>query len=138
MKIDRIELHYFELPLVHPFRTSFGVKTTRPCILAAVHSEGVIGWGECVAHPRPDYSYETTITAWHVLEDFLAPPLIGHEVKAASDIFTTAGYKMVRGHNMAKATLENAIWDLLARAQNVPLQQLLGGTRDILSREPEG
>ena len=130
MKIEQITLYQFEQPLVHPFRTSFGEKTTRPCIMVAVQSEGLTGWGECVAHPRPDYSYETLTTAWHVLEEFLVPPLIGHQVTAAADIFATAGYKMVRGHNMAKAALENAVWDLLARAQNVPLQQLLGGDKE--------
>ena len=130
MKIERIELHQIELDLVHPFRTSFGEQRRRRCILVAVHSEGVTGWSECTAHPRPDYSYETVTSAWHVLEDFLAPPLIGYEVNQPSDIFGSAGYKMVRGNSMAKAALENAIWDLLARAQNVPLQQLLGGVKD--------
>lgn len=129
MKIERIELHQFQLPLVHPFRTSFGVQTERTCILVAVYSGGLSGWGECVASRRPDYAYETTVTAWHVLRDFLAPPLIGHEINTPDDIFTSAGYKMVRGHNMAKAALENAIWDLLARAQNVPLQRLFGGEK---------
>ena len=130
MKIERIELHQIDLPLVHPFRTSFGEQTERSCILVAVHGDGVTGWAECVAHRRPDYSYETNTTAWHVLEEFLAPPLIGREIQAPADIFATAGYHMVRGHHMAKAALENAIWDLLARAQNAPLQQLLGGTKD--------
>lgn len=129
MKIERIELHQVALPLVHPFRTSFGEQTERHAILVSVHSEGLTGWCECTAHTRPDYSYEDTTMAWHVIEDFLAPPLIGLNVKQASDIFATAGYKMVRGHNMAKATIENAIWDLLARAENKPLQAMFGGTK---------
>ena len=130
VKIDRIELHYFELSLVHPFRTSFGMRTERPCILVSVYADGLTGWGECPAHEKPDYNDETTVTAWHVLEDFLAPPMIGYQVSQVSDIFDTAGYKMVRGNNMARAALENAIWDLLARAQNIPLQQMLGGAKD--------
>lgn len=130
MKIERIELHQFQLPLVLPFRTSFGEQTERPCILVSVHSGGLTGWGECVAHSRPDYAYETIVTAWHVLKDFLARPLIGREVNEPGDIFTSAGYKMVRGHPMARAVLENASWDLLARAQNVPLQRLFGGEKE--------
>ncbi|MFQ5578238.1 MAG: o-succinylbenzoate synthase [Anaerolineae bacterium] len=129
MKIERIELHHIELPLVHPFETSFGLQTDRPCILVAVHAEGLTGWGECVAHSRPDYAPETNVTAWHVLADFLAPGLIGHPLRAPADIFSSPGYKMVRGHNMAKAALENAVWDLLARAQGVPLQTLLGASK---------
>ncbi len=130
MKIDRIELHHIQLPLVHPFQTSFGRQTERPVILLRVHSEGLVGWGECVAHSLPDYACETIDTAWHVLKDFLAPGLIGHPLSTPDDIFSSAGYRMVRGHNMAKAALENAVWDLLARAQNVPLQKMLGGQKE--------
>ncbi len=130
MKIDRIELHHIQLPLVHPFQTSFGRQTERPVILLSVHSEGLTGWGECVAHSLPDYACETIDTAWHVLKDFLTPGLIGHPLSAPGDIFSSAGYRMVRGHNMAKAALENAVWDLLARAQNAPLQKMLGGQKE--------
>jgi len=129
MKLDRIELFHIEMPLVHPFETSFGLQTQRPGIIVAVHADGLTGWGECVAHSRPDYAAETIVTAWHVITDFLAPGLIGHPINAPADIFTSPGFKMVRGHNMAKAALENAIWDLLAKAQNVPLQKLLGGSK---------
>ncbi len=129
MKIDRIELHHIKMPLVHPFETSFGLQTERPGIIVSVHADGLTGWGECVAHSRPDYAPETITTAWHVITEFLAPGLIGHPLNAPGDVFTSAGYKMVRGHNMAKASVENAIWDLLAKAQGVPLQQLLGGTK---------
>ena len=75
MKIERIELHHIELPLVHPFRTSFGEERERPCILVAVYSEGLVGWGECVAGAGPWYSAETVTTAWHILTTYLAPML---------------------------------------------------------------
>lgn len=130
MKIDRIELHHISMPLVHPFETSFGVEINRPAIIIAVHGEGITGWGECVAGNRPDYSSETVVTAWHVLKDFLAPGLLEQAVYEPTDIFSSAGYKMVRGHNMAKAALENAVWDWVARARDVPLQQMLGGEKD--------
>ena len=130
MKIDRIELHHISMPLVHPFETSFGVETNRPAILVAVHGEGVTGWGECVVGERPDYSSETIVSAWESLKEFLAPSLIGYPINSPADIFSSAGFKMVRGHNMAKASLENAIWDWLARAKNMPLQEMLGGKKD--------
>ena len=118
------------MPLVHPFQTSFGRETERSAILLSVHSEGMIGWAECGAGVLPNYDYETVDTAWHILKDFLAPGLIGHPLAAPGDIFSSAGYRMARGHPMAKAALENAVWDLLARAQNVPLQNLLGGQKE--------
>ena len=80
MKIERIELHHITQDLVHPFRTSFGTQVARPAILVAVHSEGLVGWGECTASNDPGYSYETMSTAWHILKDFLVPALIGQDL----------------------------------------------------------
>ena len=131
MKIEAVELHHIELPLVHPFRTSFGVERKRPCILVEVHGEGITGWGECVAGSGPLYSPETIETAWHILRDFLVPSLLGQEINEPADI--APHYKHVRGHPMAKASLENAIWDLLAKARGVPLSAMLGGVRDRVS-----
>jgi len=96
--------------------------------LVAVFSEGLVGWGECVAHSDPGYSYETIDTAWHVLSDFLIPPVLGQEVNSPQEV--TASFSWVRGHPMAKASLENAIWDLLAQARGLPLSEMLGGQRD--------
>lgn len=125
MKIERIELYHISQNLVHPFRTSFGTQTERPCILVAVYSQGLVGWGECVAHIDPGYSYETIDTAWHVLRDFLIPSVLNPPIDTVQEV--TARNYWIRGHPMAKASLENAIWDLLARAEGVPLGQLLGG-----------
>jgi O-succinylbenzoate synthase len=128
MKIERIELHHIALPLVHPFETSFGRELTRPCILVAVHSGGLTGWGECTAMAGPWYSSETIGTAWHVLRDFLIPAVLGQDVGSPADV--VARFQRVRGHPMARAGLENGVWDLLAQAQGVSLADLLGGQRD--------
>jgi O-succinylbenzoate synthase len=128
MRIERIELYHIVQDLVHPFRTSFGSQTTRPAVLVAVFSEGIVGWGECVAHDKPNYSYETIDSAWHILSDFLIPPLLGLDISEPEDILPH--FAWVRGHPMAKAALENAVWDLVARARGVPLFEMLGGVRD--------
>jgi O-succinylbenzoate synthase len=128
MKIERIELHHIDLPLVHPFETSFGCEFTRPCILVAAHAGGLTGWGECTAHSGPWYSSETVETAWHVLRDFLIPAVLGQEIASPADV--VARFERVRGHPMARAALENAVWDLLAQAQGESLAVMLGGQRD--------
>ena len=128
MKIECIELHHVEMPLVHPFETSFGREFTRPCILVAVHGDGLTGWGECTAGAGPWYSSETIGTAWHVLRDFLVPAVLGQEVTSPADV--VACFQRVRGHEMARAGLENAVWDLLAQAQGVSLARMLGGQRE--------
>lgn len=128
MKIERIELHHVAQNLVHPFRTSFGTQIERDCLLIAVYSEGLVGWGECVASIDPGYSYETIQTAWHILADYLIPPNLGQSFETPQDV--AGRFSKVRGHQMAKAGLENAVWDLWAKAEGVPLSQKLGGVRD--------
>jgi len=128
MKIEHVELHHISQRLVHPFRTSFGTQIERSCILVAVYSDGLVGWGECTASHDPGYSYETITTAWHILSEFLVPQILGQEITSPADV--PPRYDKVRGHPMAKASLENAIWDLLAKAQGVSLSEMLGGVRD--------
>jgi O-succinylbenzoate synthase len=127
MIIEHIDLHHIELPYVHPFETSFGREFTRHSILVAARGDGLTGWGECVAGAGPWYSYETIDTAWHVLRDYLAPALLGQDFAAPEQ--AAARFSRVRGHAMARASLEAAVWDLLAQAAGVPLVQMLGGTR---------
>jgi O-succinylbenzoate synthase len=126
--VERIELHHIALPLVHPFETSFSREATRPCVLVSVHGEGLTGWGECTAGSGPWYGSETVATAWHVLHEFLAPLLRGQRLATPEE--AAARFGRVRGHEMAKAALENAVWDMLAQAQGVPLRVLLGGQRE--------
>jgi O-succinylbenzoate synthase len=128
MKIERVELHHVDMPLVHAFETSFSREYTRPCILVAVSGEGLTGWGECTAHAGPWYSSETVETAWHVLRDFLIPALLGQNLASPAEV--VARFARVRGHAMARAGLENAVWDLMARAQELSLAGMLGATRE--------
>jgi len=124
--IERIELYQIRQKLVRPFQTSYGVIRHKDCILVSAYSEGLVGWGECVASAYPQYSYETIKTAWHVLEDFLIPTVLGRNIDGIDSI---PSFSAIRGHNMAKAALENALWDLLAKSKGLPLCQLLGGVR---------
>lgn len=131
MRIREVTLRELRMKLVAPFETSSERTEERRIILAEVLMDGVIGWGECVAGERPFYSPETTDTAWMVMRDFLWPMIKGREIAAAADAWGLM--EPVRGHNMAKATLEAAIWDADAKHKGVPLSKLLGGTRDEIS-----
>jgi len=128
VKIEQIDLHHIEMPLVSPFETSTERTDLRPCILVAVHSEGLTGWGECVAEAGPWYSSETVSTAWHLIRDFLAPELLGQTIHSPTEVVRR--FARVRGHAMARGGVENAVWDLLAQAQGVSLAAMLGGVRD--------
>ncbi|MBN1138097.1 MAG: o-succinylbenzoate synthase [Anaerolineae bacterium] len=128
MAIERIELHHLGLELAHPFETSVVREVDRPLILVAVYGGGLAGWGECSAEAGPWHSAETIETAWHVLRTWFIPALLGRTIASPADAL--ACFPAVRGHHLARAGLENALWDLLARANGLSLAQMLGGTRD--------
>src|SRR5579871_2097396 len=129
MRIDGIVLRELHLPLVRPFETSFGVTRNRRILLAEVRSEGLVGWGECTAGERPFFSGESTDTAWQVILSELGPMLAGAEsIEHGGDCPKL--FRQVRGNQMAKAALENAIWDLEAQREGISLSRLLGGVRE--------
>ena len=115
------------MPLVSPFETSFGRISERECIVISIFSEGLVGYGECVADRDPGYAYETTGTAWHILRDFLIPAILGKDIKSADEYQEIVSE--VRGHLMAKASLEMALWDLFGKAQEKSLRTLFQGER---------
>jgi O-succinylbenzoate synthase len=127
VRIERLELRLCRLPLVSFFETSFGRSYDRTFVLTTVHGDGAQGWGEGVAEANPYYSSETTETVWHIITEFLAPRVLGRHFDHPREVFDAL--RPVRGHNMAKAAIEMAAWDLFARVQNQPLSRVLGGTR---------
>jgi O-succinylbenzoate synthase len=131
VKIERLELSLLTLPLVHFFETSFGRIFEKQCIIVRVDGGGVTGYGECVAEQDPYYSSETNETAWHIIAGFIAPRVVGVDFAHPGDIFPAL--KAIRGHNMAKAAVEMAAWDLYARQRGEPLSRVLGGTRERIA-----
>ena len=131
MTIEKIELFLCRLPLVHFFETSFGRSYDRTFVLIRVEGDGQEGWGESVAEANPYYSSETTETVWHIIEGFIAPLVIGKAFAHPREVYPAL--KRIRGHNMAKAGVEMAMWDLYARIQGKPLSKILGGTRDRIA-----
>jgi O-succinylbenzoate synthase len=126
VRIERIELRLLRLPLVRPFETSFGRLDERAFVLVTVHENGATGLGECVADAHPYYSAETTGTAWHIIAEFIAPIVLGRDFAHPRELYDALG--AIRGHNMAKAAVEMAAWDLYARQRGVPLSAALGGS----------
>jgi len=128
MRLRKLTLREIHLPLVEPFQTSFETTTTRRILLLEADVDGVEGWGESTAGESPYYCYETVETAWHILRDYLWPLLKGREFSVAAEVFDL--FARVRGHNMAKAGLEIALWDAEAKQKGLPLAKLFGGARD--------
>jgi O-succinylbenzoate synthase len=131
MQVRGMTLQEIRMKLVAPFETSMERTEARRILLVQADVDGVTGWGECVAGESPYYSPETTDTAWLVLRDFLWPMIKGKEFAAAGDVWDLL--KRVRGHNMAKASLEAAVWDAEAKQKGMPLAKLIGGVREEIA-----
>jgi o-succinylbenzoate synthase len=121
-EIDHVDLVTVRLPFVAPFGTSVHVWTVKDAMLMRVDSAGVTAWSECVSDPDPYYAYETNTTARHIIKDFLLP-LVEAGITLGE---LEARFRRVRGHGMAKATVENALLVLLAAQRGLPLHELLG------------
>jgi O-succinylbenzoate synthase len=127
MKIEAFTIREIQMPLVHFFETSFGRTTGRRILLVTAHCEGINGWAECVAGENPFYSPEWIETAWPTMIEYFAPALVGRSLAQARE--SVVHMNPVRGHRMAKAAMENALWDAEATQKQQPLWKLLGGTR---------
>ena len=127
MKIEALTLREIQMPLVHFFETSFGRTYTRRILLLTLHCQGLDAWGECVAGEDPFYSEESIDTAWQVTTKYLAPAIVGKKIDSGRDCVPL--FARVRGHRMAKAAIENALWAAEASERKQPLWKLLGGTR---------
>lgn len=128
MIISRVILYHLRMPLVSHFETSFGRIHTRDCILLEVYADGVVGFGECAADRDPGYAYETVGTAWHILSRFIIPATLGKNIRHPGDMHLLT--QNIRGHRMAKAGLELALWDIFGKVEGRSLRDLLGGVRD--------
>ncbi len=126
LAIEAFELRRIALPLVAPFRTSFGTDTTRDILLVRVIGDGVEGWGECVAGNEPLYSSEYVEAAQHVIAHHLIPRLRGRKLHAVEigDVLSP-----VKDHRMAKGAVEAAILDAQLRAHNRSMAEFFGAQR---------
>ncbi|WNV88188.1 o-succinylbenzoate synthase [Umezawaea sp. Da 62-37] len=128
MKLTGVELRRVRMPLVAPFRTSFGTQNARDVLLLRVVTDEAEGWGECVAMSDPLYSSEYVDAAADVLTRFLVPALAAHPRLDANAVAHVL--EPFRGHRMAKAALEMGVLDAELRAEGRPLSRELGATRD--------
>lgn len=127
LRLDALELRLVRLPLLEPFEVSFGRMESRLLFLLRLEAGAHFGWGECVAWEAPLYSYETVGTARHVIRRHLAPAILGKEIKDLADLASRFG--AFRGHPMAKAGIELAFVDLVARLRGESIARVIGGVR---------
>ena len=133
MRLERVEVVQVAIPLVSPFRTSFGTMTTKDTFLLHVVTDAAEGWSEFAADPEPLYCSEFVAGAEIVLRDFLVP-----RVAALPELTTAAlapAMAKIKGHELAKAALETAVLDAELHAYGMSLATYLGAVRE---RVPAG
>ena len=128
MKLTGVELRRITMPLVSPFRTSFGTQTSRDVLLLRVVTDEAEGWGECVAMADPLYSSEYAEAAAAVLRDHLIPALAAAAPGGAPGV--APALAPIKGHRMAKAALETAVLDAELRAEGRSFARELGAVHD--------
>jgi len=128
VQLQQVEIFALRMRLRHPFETSFGREDDREFLLVRARTQDFVGWGEVTVSHDPFYSYETVATAQSVLYEYLVPWALAAPIAHPDDL--GARCAQVRGHQMAKAGLEGAVWDLYAQELGLPLARALGGTRD--------
>jgi O-succinylbenzoate synthase len=127
MRVDSITLRKLNMRLKTPFETSFGTTHERPLLLVELLSEGLTGWSEVTSGEGPFFNSESVDISWLVLRDFLIPLVLGESFARASDV--PQAFAAIRGHEMARAGIETALWDVEAQRLGLPLWKLLGGTQ---------
>jgi len=116
------------MTLNNPFATSFGTVTDKDFfIIEVLNKEGLRGYGESVAFSSPWYTEETIETNIHMIVDFLIPLLHKHQLTHPDDI--TSLFSTIRGNNMAKSSIESALWDLYTKEKDLPLYKIIGGEK---------
>jgi O-succinylbenzoate synthase len=125
LHIEAVTLRKLKMRLKTPFETSFGITRDRTVVLVELLADGVTGWAEVTTTEGPFFNSETPETAWLIIRGFLVPLLLGKEIRSTSEI--PAIFAAIRGHEMARAAAENALWDVEAQQKNLPLAKLLGG-----------
>jgi o-succinylbenzoate synthase len=128
VKLTGVELRRVRMPLVAPFRTSFGTETTRDILLVRVVTDDAEGWGECVAMSGPLYSSEYADAAADVMRRFLVPALTAAPLPGAHAV--AGALAPFKGHRMAKAALETAVLDAELRAEGRSFGRELGAVHD--------
>jgi o-succinylbenzoate synthase len=130
LKIEAAEIRVIRLPLLVPFVISTGTMTEKIIPILTLKAEGLEGYAEGVMDPLPDYLEETISGSLSFLRDVLLPQIVGKRFNGPADL--AAILDPWRGHRMSKAMVEMAVWDLWAKALNLPLSVALGGVRDAI------
>jgi O-succinylbenzoate synthase len=128
MLIDRIDLYHVAMPLIYPWKTAYGEDEAIHSVLCRLSSGSLAGWGESAPFAAPCYSPEWAGGLFAIARDWLAPAVIGHDIRSGEEL--QQHMSLYKGNPFAKAALDVAWWGLESRRTGTPLHRLLGASRD--------
>lgn len=125
MRIEKIDVFHVAMPLKRPWKTAFSEEYAIDSVLVRLTSDNGIGWGEAAPYATPQFCPEWASGCFHLIRDVFAPALVGRKIENGHDLQR----ELIRfkGNHFAKGAIDTALWDLLAKLQNKPLWQLIGG-----------
>lgn len=121
--LEAITISRVRIPLVEPFRISSGVVKVKDALLVRVSEGAAYGWGEASAMSGSFYSPETPESCQSDLLDLLVPNLLGVQFESVVEL--NRHLSQLTRNCFARAAIETAAWELLARRKGVSLRRLL-------------
>ena len=126
MRIDTIDVFHVAMPLKVPWKTAFSEETAIDSVLVRITSDGLVGWGEASPYAKPRFCPEWASGCFHLIRDVFAPTLVGRDIVSGEAL--QEALVSFKGNQFAKAAIDTAFWDLLAKARGEPLWRMIGGT----------
>ncbi|WP_181409964.1 o-succinylbenzoate synthase [Martelella alba] len=125
MRIDKIDVFHVAMPLIAPWKTSFSQETAIDSVLVRIQSGDLVGWGEAAPYAAPEFCAEWASGLFYLICDIFKPLLEGQDIEDAETLQRMLS--RFKGNQFAKAAIDTAFWDLLAKSRNMPLWQMIGG-----------
>jgi len=127
MKITRVEAIPIHVPIKAGMimKTAHGEHVDSFLVIVKLHTDaGLVGIGEATVGPK--WNGETSASCKNVMEEFLSPVLVGADPMQRTHLRFLMD-DAIKQHPFAKSAIEMALYDLVGKALNVPVYQLLGG-----------
>lgn len=126
MKIEAIEAILVDIPTTRAHHLSFGTVTTQNYVIVKIHAEGLVGIGEASTIGGPAWAEESTEGIKGMIDTYIAPRIIGQDARRIRQL-SVVMESAVKGNRFAKAAIDMALHDLVARSLGIPVYDLLGG-----------
>jgi len=126
MRIETVEAILVDIPTTRAHHLSFGAVTEQNYVIVKVFAEGLVGIGEASTIGGPAWGEESTESIKAIIDTYLTPHLIGKDARQLNRLAVLMD-TAVRGNRFAKAAIDMALHDLVARSRRVAVYDLLGG-----------